>query len=66
MSLYRNDDKDQDGRLTRLEYGKTKSTGKLVDRPNNATVGTFFFDASIGKPVWWNGSKWVDATGTQS
>ena len=66
MSLYRNDDKDQDGRLTRLEYGRTKSAGKTSDRKKNIDIGTFFFDTTIGKPVWWNGSKWVDATGTQS
>ena len=25
--------------------------------------GQVFFDTMLGKPVWWNGSVWVDATG---
>ena len=25
--------------------------------------GQVFFDTVLGKPVWWNGSAWVDATG---
>ena len=26
-------------------------------------VGQCLFDTSLGKPKWWSGSKWVDATG---
>lgn len=32
-------------------------------KPQNAKKGDSVFDATIGKPVWWNGSAWVDATG---
>ncbi|MBQ9716829.1 MAG: hypothetical protein IJV76_02460 [Clostridia bacterium] len=28
------------------------------------TVGTSVFDKTLGKPLWWNGSAWVDAAGT--
>ena len=33
-------------------------------RPSSPSTGTVFFDTSIGKPIWWSGSAWVDATGT--
>ena len=23
-----------------------------------------FFDTTLGKPIWWDGSAWRDATGT--
>ena len=36
--------------------GTSKPTASLE-------VGQMFFDTTIGKPIWWNGSKWVDATG---
>lgn len=34
-------------------------------RPNNPIEGSVFFDKSKNKPIWWNGTKWVDATGTE-
>ena len=35
-------------------------------RPSAATagVGAVIFDSTLGKPLWSNGSAWVDATGT--
>lgn len=35
-----------------------------VDRPTNPEAGEMVFDTTLGKPVWWQGSRWVDATGT--
>lgn len=32
-------------------------------RPINPYSGEMIFDRSRGKPLWWNGSSWVDATG---
>ena len=26
--------------------------------------GQPYFDTTLGKPIWWSGSTWVDATGT--
>lgn len=26
-------------------------------------IGFMYFDTTLGKPVWWTGSKWVDGTG---
>ena len=27
-------------------------------------AGASVFDTTLGKPIWWNGTAWVDATGT--
>ena len=39
--------------------------GNTGTRPilTSENVGFMFFDSDIGKPIWWNGSKWVDSTG---
>ena len=48
-----------------------KSVGGTSERPslNDTYHKNFeFFDVdlgTIGKPIWWTGSKWVDATGTE-
>lgn len=36
---------------------------KGVDRPGNVETGYLYFDDNLGKPIWWNGSSWVDANG---
>jgi len=47
-----------DGRYTRLSGGAT------VDRPNEPALFMMYFDTDLGIPAWWDGSDWVDATGT--
>ena len=54
-----------------INYGKlliqTTNNGITTSRPNNAenrVVGIMYFDTTLGKPIWWNGTSWVDATGT--
>ena len=40
-------------------------TGGTSFRPTiNLVIGQQYFDEQIGKPIWWNGSNWVDAAGT--
>lgn len=36
---------------------------KGVDRPGNVETDYLYFDDNLGKPIWWNGSSWVDAGG---
>lgn len=31
--------------------------------PFGPLLGMMYFDTDIGKPVWWDGAQWVDATG---
>jgi len=39
--------------------------GTTTQRPGMSTPsGIAYFDTTLGKPVWFNGTSWVDATGT--
>lgn len=38
--------------------------GATAGRPTGSVLGQFYFDTTIGKPIWWSGSTWVDATGS--
>ena len=40
--------------------------GSTSDRPILAlnNTGYQYFDTDLGKPIYWNGSTWIDATGT--
>lgn len=39
--------------------------GHSVNRPSaSIATGTMYFDTVLGKPIWWDGSKWVDSEGT--
>ena len=47
----------------------TPLSGTTADRPIDSAklplaVGQFYFDTTLGYPIWWNGTDWVDATGT--
>jgi hypothetical protein len=46
----------------------TPDFGPTTQRPKTKQLtGQQFFDTSlgtVGKPIWWAGTKWVDATGT--
>lgn len=38
-------------------------TGSSMDRPKNPEVGLQYFDRTLGKPIWFGGTDWVDANG---
>lgn len=44
-----------------------KTNGSSSNRPtyksSKITIGFQYFDTTLQKPIWWTGSKWVDATG---
>lgn len=42
----------------------TPTVGPSSSRPTTPQAGIFYFDTTLGKPIWGNGSAWVDATGT--
>lgn len=52
---------------TGIEYDPDKGTfnnaGPSSARPMSPTIGFQFFDTTIGRPVYWNGSFWVDSEG---
>ena len=38
--------------------------GPSSSRPTSSATGGRYFDTSLGYPIWWNGSTWVNALGT--
>lgn len=53
----------QDGSWTNwLRIGE--NSGITANRTQNSIAGQFYFDTTLGKPIWYNGTAWVDATGT--
>lgn len=44
-------------------YSPCLNVGITSQRPGNADNGFHFFDVTLRKPIWWNGSSWVDANG---
>ena len=41
------------------------SSGTTANRPTKGLyVGRTYFDTTLGQPIWYDGSGWVDATGT--
>jgi len=39
-------------------------SGTTANRPSVSKIGYQYFDTDLGYAIWWNGSDWVDATGT--
>lgn len=38
--------------------------GTTAARPaTQLSVGQFYFDTTLGKPIWWKGAVWVDGSG---
>jgi hypothetical protein len=43
----------------------TPQNGATADRPTqNLQVGQFYFDTTLGYPIWYNGTVWKNASGT--
>ena len=38
--------------------------GSTADRPSSPIDYMMYFDTDLGQPIWYNGTEWVDATGT--
>lgn len=47
--------------VTPRKYVTRYSTTAL--RPRTSILGEFYFDTTVGLPLWWNGSAFVDAAG---
>ncbi len=51
--------------LTNYEIIRYKQNGgATANRPSSPYLYEFYLDTSLGYPIWWNGSDWVDGTGT--
>jgi hypothetical protein len=42
---------------------KVNQAGSSADRPTTAVLGQCYFDTDLNKPIWFNGTDWVDYTG---
>lgn len=43
----------------------TPPSGTTAARPTNRLqVGQFYFDTTINRPIWWDGTNWINAAGT--
>ena len=41
------------------------SSGITANRPTvNLLVGQFYYDTTLDRPIWWNGTVWKKADGT--
>ena len=38
--------------------------GTTSERPITNSIGCQYFDTTLSKPIWHNGTKWVDSLGT--
>lgn len=37
--------------------------GTSSQRPTSSVVGQFFLDTTIGQPIWWDGTGFIDGDG---
>lgn len=60
--IYKEDGKEYyyDGNVA---YTSRKGATSSRPSPESILAGYFFYDESLKKPIWWNGTSWVDATG---
>jgi hypothetical protein len=50
---------------SRSEYLLTNRAGPSSARPTDCAVGMIYFDTTLNRPIWWNGTHWVDARGKE-
>lgn len=59
------EDEDADYVYNGSAWAFVRGAGTTANRPAGTKLtGAVYFDTTLGKPVWWSGSGWVDATGT--
>lgn len=50
--------------IVKETFAQTTHGGNTLNRPStNIYQGYQYYDITLNKPIWWTGSKWVDATG---
>jgi hypothetical protein len=53
------------GLISTIILLNTPSAGTTAERPTtDLQIGQQYFDTTIGRPIWWNGSNWINAAGT--
>lgn len=50
---------------TAIVYLPAGTTGTTASRPTaNLLIGQYYYDTTLSKPIWWNGTSWTDGMGT--
>jgi hypothetical protein len=65
---------DQTSNVLRLYFSQVDNftravlipaSGTTADRPTTRlTIGQTYFDTTLGYPIWYNGTNWVNSAGT--
>ena len=55
--------KDTDGATTGFREIQFAVSGTTAQRPSSRPTGWMYFDTTLGQPIWWDGTAWVDAMG---
>lgn len=50
-------------RIVNQNKVKIWENGVTGNRPSSPAIGQRYFDTTLGKPIWYNGTNWVDANG---
>lgn len=57
-------DTEKMGNICNITWLCNKISGTSNERPTtDLYAGNSYYDTTLGKPIWWTGSAWVDATG---
>ena len=59
--VYRGNKRFYDG--TNWVFEPSAVTNTTANRPQYPYSGMMFFDTTLGKPIFWNGTAWIDANG---
>ncbi|MEE1476276.1 hypothetical protein [Fusobacterium sp.] len=50
--------------ITTSSLTPVATSGNTSSRPSsNLNIGQSYYDTSLGKPIWWDGSRWKNSTG---
>jgi hypothetical protein len=50
--------------VTRVQVRENGTTANRPTESPDRTIGKFYYDTTLNKPIWWNGTVWKDANGT--
>ena len=53
-----------EGKANPHSGSQARQGGTTSNRPSSPNNYEFYFDTDLNKPIWYNGTDWVDATGT--
>lgn len=49
--------------LRTIQVPAATTVGPTGFRPATPATGQFFFDTTLGLPIWWRGANWINAAG---